>query len=150
VTVGASLELSFESRLEQVSLAGAAIRAMCEVRGADAEAAGAVELAAVEIATNVVEHAYSGRNDGPIRIRIQFRAERVIVEVLDVGRVVSADRIAHAELPRIVPELTEELPEGGFGLALVRLLADSVEVRREKGWNVLRFTRRLVREAVTP
>ncbi len=139
------LELRFESRLELVSLAGAAVRAMCEVRGVDPESASAIELLAVEIATNVVEHGYQGRSGEPVQLRITFGDEQVDVEVADTGEVLPAERVANAELPEILLHATEDLPEGGFGLALVRMLADTVEVTSKEGWNVLRFTRRLKR-----
>lgn len=144
------LELRFESRLELVSLAGAAVRAMCEVRGVDPESTSAIELLAVEIATNVVEHGYQGRAGEPVQLRISFGDEQVDVEVADTGEVLPAERVANAELPEILLDATEDLPEGGFGLALVRMLADTVEVTSKEGWNVLRFTRRLKRRDEAP
>lgn len=140
-----SLGMCFESRLEHVSLGGAAIRAMCVVRGANDQTAGAIELAAVEIATNVVLHAYRGRSDAPVRIRVRFLSDRIAVEISDTGESIPRERLTNAELPPIVPELPDDLPERGFGLALVRLLADTVDVRIENGWNVQCFTRRLRR-----
>ena len=143
--MSAALELGLESRLELVSLAGAAVRAMCVARGADATSAVAVELSVVEIAANVVEHAYAGRQDGPIWIRLDFWPGRVVVEIADLGEGIPASQISEAKLPAIDVENVLDLPEGGFGLALVRMLVDSFEVNREKGWNVLRFTRSLAR-----
>jgi serine/threonine-protein kinase RsbW len=136
------MEISFESRLEHVSLAGVALRAMCESRGADALTANAVELAAVEAANNVVEHAYDADCAGPVRIVVRFEEDAVDVEVADLGRGVPPEQLANAALPEIGSEL-DDLPEGGFGLALLRALTDEVATGVRDGWNILRFRRSL-------
>jgi serine/threonine-protein kinase RsbW len=139
----ARLAVSFESRLEHVSLAGAAVRAMCEARGLDSESTAAVELATVEVTTNAVEHAYHGRSDQPVKIEVAFHDDHVEVAVSDRGSPVPPERLATAELPAIEVERAEHLPEGGFGLALLRMLTDEVSATSRDGWNTLRFVRRL-------
>lgn len=141
----ASVQICFESRLEHIGLAGTAINAMCQARGADTETAGAVELALVEVATNTVEHAYHGVEHGLVRIRVRFANGKVDVEVSDAGDALPLERLAMAELPPIDPDAIDTLPEGGFGLALVCMIADSVEASTEEGWNFFRFSRTLAR-----
>lgn len=141
----ADVQICFESRLEHIGLAGTAINAMCIARGADPETAGAVELALVEVATNTVEHAYHGVPHGLVRIRVRFADGRVDVEVSDAGDALPLERLAMAELPPINPDAVDDLPEGGFGLALVCMIADSVEASTEEGWNFFRFSRKLAR-----
>ena len=141
----ANVQICFESRLEHIGLAGTAINAMCLARGADPETAGAIELALVEVATNTVEHAYHGIAHGLVRIRVRFTDGRVDVEVSDAGDALPLERLAMAELPPINPDNVADLPEGGFGLALVCMIADSVEASTEEGWNYFRFSRKLAR-----
>jgi serine/threonine-protein kinase RsbW len=134
------MELRFESEMREVSLAGAAIHAICTASGLAADAVRAVELAVVELASNAVKHAYGGRTDGPIRVNVTVDDGTATVEVRDAGRALPPHRLADARIPEIPLDRVYDLPEGGFGLGMVRALVDAIEVTLENGWNVLRFT----------
>lgn len=86
------------------------------------------DLAAVEIATNVIRHAYAGQAPGPLRLRLRATDDRVEALFEDVGApYVEPERESH------VPDAFDDLldvPEGGFGLALVRSSVDSVDYER--------------------
>jgi serine/threonine-protein kinase RsbW len=73
----------------------------------------AVELAVSETVTNVVLHAYAGREPGRVTVRCRGDAERIVVEVADHGAGVAARR---------------DSPGVGHGLALVGALAETLEV----------------------
>jgi serine/threonine-protein kinase RsbW len=81
--------------------------------GASERMAHAVELAVSETVTNVVIHAYVGREPGRVGVRCQGDGERLIVEVIDEGVGVAARR---------------DSPGVGHGLALVGALADTLEI----------------------
>jgi anti-sigma regulatory factor (Ser/Thr protein kinase) len=78
----------------------------------------AVELAVSEMVTNVVIHAYVGREPGQVSVRCQGDAERITVEVADDGVGVA---------PR------DDSPGVGHGLALVGGLADTLEITSGPG-----------------
>jgi anti-sigma regulatory factor (Ser/Thr protein kinase) len=78
----------------------------------------AVELAVSEMVTNVVIHAYVGREPGRVSVRCQGDAERITVEVADDGVGVA---------PR------DDSPGVGHGLALVGGLANTLEVASGPG-----------------
>ncbi len=78
----------------------------------------AVELAVSEMVTNVVIHAYVGREPGRVSVRCEGDAERITVEVADDGVGVA---------PR------DDSPGVGHGLALVGGLADTLEVASGPG-----------------
>ena len=78
----------------------------------------AVGLAVSEMVTNVVIHAYVGREPGRVSVRCQGDAERITVEVADDGVGVA---------PR------DDSPGVGHGLALVGGLANTLEVAAEPG-----------------
>ena len=73
----------------------------------------AVGLAVSETVTNVVIHAYVGREPGRVSVRCQSDGERMIVEVIDDGVGVAARR---------------DSPGVGHGLALVGALVQTLEV----------------------
>jgi serine/threonine-protein kinase RsbW len=73
----------------------------------------AVELAASELVTNVVLHAYVGREPGWVSVRCQGDRGRITMEVADDGVGVA---------PR------NDSPGVGHGLALVGGLADTLEI----------------------
>jgi len=81
--------------------------------GASGKLTHAVELAVSETVTNVVIHAYVGREPGRVSVRCQGDGERMIVAVVDEGVGVAARR---------------DSPGGGHGLALVGALVQTLEV----------------------
>ena len=87
-----------------------------------AERIDALRLAVSEAATNAVE-SYRGRGDGErIIIRCNLGAEQIAVEVADRGEGFDPDDVA---------ELGEEPllgREGGFGLPLIRSIADESQI----------------------
>ena len=102
--------------------------------------AGDVELALTEVVNNVVEHGYAG-GDGRVRVEGRIGSEGLELRVSDTGRPLPGERIPPAG--RIDPEATRaNLPEGGFGWALIHQLADAVRYERRGTWNTvsLRFT----------
>ena len=81
--------------------------------GASEHTIDAVELAVSETVTNVVIHAYVGRDPGPVGVRCHGDGERMVVEVVDEGVGVAA---------------RHDSPGVGHGLALVGALASSLEI----------------------
>jgi anti-sigma regulatory factor (Ser/Thr protein kinase) len=81
--------------------------------GAPDNVADAVELAVSELVTNVVLHAYVGREPGPVSVRCRADGERLTFTVADDGVGVA---------PR------DDSPGVGHGLALVGGLADTLDV----------------------
>jgi anti-sigma regulatory factor (Ser/Thr protein kinase) len=84
-------------------------------QGASEAMTDAVELAVSEAVTNVVIHAYVGREPGPVTVRCEGDGEGMIVEVGDEGVGIAPRR---------------DSPGVGHGLALVGALAASLDVAR--------------------
>jgi serine/threonine-protein kinase RsbW len=79
-----------------------------------------VQLAVHEICTNVVDHAYEGREGGRIRLTFTMHQapQRFVAELVDTGS--SFD-------PSVVPDPDLEAGQtSGYGLFLARQLMDSV------------------------
>ena len=87
--------------------------AFARAAGASAEMTHAVTLAVSETVSNVVIHAYVGREPGNVSVRCGGDGERMIVEVIDAGVGVAARR---------------DSPGVGHGLAIVGALVDTLEI----------------------
>ena len=96
-----------------------------------------VRLAAHEIGTNIVEHAYAGATDGRIQISLALdeAGPSLVVELRDRGRAFD---------PAAVPEPVLGEPQvHGYGLFLARELMDAVEYRSGPAGNHWRLVKHL-------
>jgi serine/threonine-protein kinase RsbW len=95
-----------------------------------------LKLALTEACTNAVRHAYDG-GDGIVEIKYELHPDRLVVEVADDG-----DGFDLEPAPTTAGD--DELVEGGLGIAIIRALADELEISgREQGGSRLRFVKRL-------
>ncbi|MDM7884935.1 MULTISPECIES: ATP-binding protein [Curtobacterium] len=86
----------------------------------------ALELALVELASNVIEHGAAGSRIA-CSMRFAVRPDDVVVTMVDDGVPVSVDPSA-AHLP-------DAMAEGGRGLALVQMVVDDLRYERVDGRN---------------
>lgn len=97
-----------------------------------------VQLAAHEVCTNIVEHAYAGRDDGSIAVALKLiRAPRPVIEIelRDQGLAFNPDAIPAPNL--------DEPQEGGYGLFLARALLDVMDYHQDAHGNVWRLSKTL-------
>ncbi len=100
-----------------------------------------VSVAVQEACTNVVRHAYACGPVGALRVEIHRRLASLEIRVIDSGPPFEID---DAELPD-----PTELREGGYGTHIMRSWMHEVDLRRERGRNVLRLVRYYAPEGVT-
>jgi serine/threonine-protein kinase RsbW len=131
---GRSVRLTIPARPEYISLGRLALTAIAGVRSLSDETLHDLKLAFTEACTNSVKHAYDERGRGRVDIVYELRRDRLAVEVGDDGAGFN---------PELVSD-TDELEEGGLGIAIIRALADEVEfAEREGGGSRLRFVKLL-------
>jgi serine/threonine-protein kinase RsbW len=97
-----------------------------------------IELAVHEIATNIVDHAYSETPDGVIEVSLALSGgsqRRLTVELSDAGKAFDAATVAPVNL--------ESPQESGYGLFLAEALMDEVHYERRSGRNIWRLTKRV-------
>jgi serine/threonine-protein kinase RsbW len=88
-----------------------------------------------EVGANVHRHAYGGRRDGRIDIRLVEDAERVVVELVHEGVPLDPSRHPPIEFP--TPR------DGGYGLYLIARLVDHVSFENAgRGGRVVLVKRR--------
>ena len=98
-----------------------------------------IQLAADEAASNIIEHAYEGVNNGLLELSCGVKGNTITIILVDHG-----DSFDPSEIP--MPDLKADLSErkiGGLGIFLMRKLMDEVryETRPDKS-NVLTMTKR--------
>ena len=71
-----------------------------------------------EIASNIHRHAYAGRCDGRVELRVGLETDRVVVTILHEGSKFDSIRYVPPDLVRPA--------EGGYGIYLVTKLVDEV------------------------
>ena len=117
---GATVRLTIPARAEYITLCRLALTGIARVRDLPDEVLADLKLALTEAASNSVRHAYSGDDHaGVVEISYELRPDRLVIEVTDDGE--GFDPAESRGPP-------EELSEGGLGIAIIRAIADEVEI----------------------
>jgi anti-sigma regulatory factor (Ser/Thr protein kinase) len=101
----------------------------------------AFETAVVEIATNIMRHAYSaGGADRGLSMRLRVYVDEAVALLSDTGTALAVMPDADG----LAPGDPLDLPEGGYGLGLARACVDALEYHRTlDGTNCWRLVKRL-------
>lgn len=136
------MRLHIDSDFDKVALLARAVRALC-AELLDPEAADAVEISLVEAVNNVIEHGYQGKPGGDVGVEVAIQTDRIAIEVVDRAAPMSAGLLDPGQSAEIAFDETDigSLPEGGMGLALIRMSMDEVEYRSGPGENRLRMVK---------
>ena len=113
------VELTIPAKAEYITLCRLALAGLSSLRGLPEETVADLKLALTEACSNSVRHAYEdGQPDDVVDIRYELHSDRVVIEVADEGSgFVPPDSRA-----------SEELSESGLGIAIIRALADELEL----------------------
>lgn len=133
-----AVTLAIASALDDVFLVGAAVHGIAVEAGLDEWRAGQVELAVVEGVNNAIEHAYAGRPDQRVEVRVGVSTGRLTIEIADRGVAMAWDAAYAAAVARLT---ADPLADGGRGLLIIREVMDEVGYRSDAGRNVLRLTK---------
>ena len=95
------------------------------------------KIAVDEACTNVIEHAYGGKDDHEVDIAIIIDPDRFTVRIRDEGE--PFDQSSYHE-PDLLA-LTKKRRGGGLGVHIIRRLMDRVEYRTRGHVNEIRMTK---------
>lgn len=128
------IELVIESRLDQTSLVGACLRALCLQSGVDETATYQVQTAVIEAVNNAVIHAY--QNEAGHQVWVSWLKEGPLLSIVvsDAGRTMSA-------LPPDCEPPVEA--ESGRGWWIMRQWMDEVGYERRDGRNAVVLRKRV-------
>jgi serine/threonine-protein kinase RsbW len=120
----ATVRLTIPARAEYITLCRLALTGIGRLRELSDELLADLKLALTEAASNSVRHAYGDRDPGVVEISYELFSDRLVIEVTDEGE--GFDPVA--------AEVTgDELSEGGLGIAIIRAIADEVEIGAQPG-----------------
>ncbi len=121
-----TIKLTIPAKPEYITLGRLALTGLAGLRPLPAETLGDLKLALTEACSNSVRHAYQDGRDGIVEIRYELHSDRLVIEVADAGEGFDPDEIGGAG--------DDDLSEGGLGIAIIRALADELELTgREAG-----------------
>jgi serine/threonine-protein kinase RsbW len=132
-----SIRLRIPARAEYVVLCRLAMTGLAQVRSLPEDIVADLKLALTEAVSNSVRHAYAAHGDGHVDILYELQPDRIGVEVVDDGAGFDPDEAPSFD--------GEDLAEGGLGIAIIRTIADELEIESKPGvrGSRLRFVKRL-------
>ena len=133
-----SLSLHFPSTSSEVRRALGKICDHAEANGSKGETLGRLEIVLAEVLNNVVEHALRNEENGDIHLTTKRLAGGWRFDIYDNGVPMPGNIIPTTTLPT-TNRPRRDLPEGGFGWAIVHMLAHDLSYRRKDGGNHLAF-----------
>jgi serine/threonine-protein kinase RsbW len=115
-----TVRLTIPAKPEYITLSRLALAGLSRVRPLADETLADLKLALTEACSNSVRHAY-GDDGGHVSISFELHDDRLIVEVADDGT-----GFEPATVGRNGGDF--ELSEGGLGIAIIRSIADEIEI----------------------
>lgn len=110
--------------------------------GFDPDATFQVNLACDEACTNIIEHAYSGEDNGEIYVSWEIGPDDFIVTLRDRGEPFDPAMVPQPDIP-FDPDQMEQVQIGGLGLHLMRQVMDKVSFRFDSNGNTVTMVKRL-------
>ena len=136
-----AVTIVFPARPEYLVLARLALTGVARLARAEEEAVADLRLAVTEAAANACKHAYAD-GAGDVTVRLAWDGDdRIEVVVEDDGSGFDQEAVAEWR----PAELGDGDGDGGMGLAIIRTVADDVEIGPRAGTSGtrIRFTRSL-------
>jgi serine/threonine-protein kinase RsbW len=128
------IRLTIPAKPEYITLCRLALTGLARVRSFPDEVVADMKLALTEACSNSVRHAYD-ETVGSVEISYELQSDRLIVEVCDDGSGFDVMTNGNEE---------DSLTEGGLGIAIIRSIADELDIeRRAGGGSRLRFVKLL-------
>jgi len=115
-----TVRLTIPAKAEYITLVRLALSGISQSRELSGEALGDLKLAVTEACSNSIRHAYTDGREGSVEVVYELHPDRLIVEVCDDGPGFSVLE------PAVIGE--DGLNEGGLGIAIIRELADELEL----------------------
>ena len=126
------IQLNILSNPEEISKISQDIRSFCNINNLEESDCDDIEICLIEALNNVIIHAYKGKINKNIDIKVRKEEMEVEIEICDKGKA----RL-NFEKPKLDfdPNDISTLPEGGMGLFIIEELMDSTYYKSEDGMN---------------
>ncbi|GEM_PF-1988250 len=133
------LQLTFEPTFSNIDMARAAVRGVCSDYFQLIDSAASIMefcLMVTELMNNAVEHS----KPQLIKVEIVLSDHEAVFRLISEGAGFDPTQIV--AMPG--PEQDQELPEGGYGLAIIQKLADGMEYERRENWNIVTLRKLII------
>jgi serine/threonine-protein kinase RsbW len=128
------VRLTIPAKAEYISLSRLALAGIPRLRDEADETVYDLKLALTEACTNSVRHAYEAGSEGTVQIVYELGENDISIEVIDEGEGFVLDEASEAD----------RMSESGLGIAIIRSLADELEIEPGEGrGSRLRFVKHL-------
>lgn len=135
------VSLTIDSRPENVQLVGICSKQIASDLFSVAEVA-EIEQAIVEAVNNCIEHAYFGNDEGQISIKFTLSKYSLLAEIIDQGKQFDPNCLTKLNDGYDYDPLDiDNLPEGGFGLKVIKSCMDEVNYCRKDAKNYWSLTK---------
>lgn len=133
------ISLNIDSNPDTLDLADECIRALCLLTPLSAVEVNGVRQAVKEALNNVIIHSYQGQYNCLIDLIVSLQDDDLVISIKDTGigmdpKLLEMDRSAVVDVD---PSNIEQIPNGGWGLYLIKELMDSISYRTEAGIHTL-------------
>lgn len=130
------LRIEFDALPERLQLLRCLLRELAAGAGFAPEQRDAVVLAVNEACANVIQHAYAGREPGPVVLEAYALNAGLAFELTDWGQGVAIEQLQ--------PRPLDQLRPGGLGMHFMQCILDGMEYRPSPEGN--RMCMRVYRE----
>ena len=133
---GRTVRLTIPARAEYITLGRLALTGISRLRPLSEELLADLKLALTEATSNSVRHAYAEDTPGVVEIVYELHPDSLAIEVTDDGEGFD---------PAAASGGSGSLSEGGLGIAIIRAIADEVEIGAQPSGrgSRLRFIKKL-------
>lgn len=133
------ISLSIDSNPDTLDLADECIRALCFLTPLSSVEVDGVRQAVKEALNNVIIHSYQGQKNCLIDLIVSFQNNDLVISIQDTGigmdpQLLEMDRSAVVDID---PSNIEQIPNGGWGLYLIKELMDSISYNTKAGIHTL-------------
>ena len=132
-----AVHLRIPAKAEFITLCRLALSGLAQLRAIPDDTMADLKLALTEAVSNSVRHAYGEDGKGHVDVSYELRPDCIVIQVVDDGEGFDPDE---------APSLDgQELSEGGLGIAIIRSVADELELESSLGarGSRLRFVKQL-------
>ncbi len=128
------IRLIIDSRLENVSLVGGAVRGIADTLSMDSTTRYQLELCVVEAVNNDIKHAYHCQAGHSVEVDVLLYPDRLTVKICNSGESMDPAKVTPFSFD---PLKVETLPEQGMGVYILNSLMDEIHYETIGGRNIL-------------
>lgn len=135
------LILTIDSSLGNVALVSTSIQGLCKLTSLTPAAIDDVQLCVAEGINNVIKHSYVNQTGRPIVVIVGIQKDLIIIDITDRGHAMDERLLKIVTAPNIDNLPIDKLPEGGWGLYIIKTKMDEVRYYNNGQHHTLRMVK---------